>query len=213
MFCIHGSSLGQAADRLLAGRASRRAGVVGEQPVGVDQLGGLVVDQGHAADFAGPVGLDDVVIEDRQVDHLAEAVADFVAAVVEAEQADLVGRQFGIADAGERQDRFAELDAKLAGARLDRARPGLPRCGRRSRGAARGARRRGRGTGSPGWLAGVAATVGPSAMRAVRSCASSLTPPTCGQAGRDRTAGSGCRRRPASCRHRGRSPSPPAPPA
>ena len=89
--------------------------MVGEQPVRIDQLGRLAVDQRDAADLARAIGVDDVMLDGREVDDLGEGIADLVRAVVEAEQADLVVAKLLGAGAGKRQDGFAELDAKLAG--------------------------------------------------------------------------------------------------
>ena len=114
MFCIHGSSLGRRQTSCSLG-ARGGADMVGEQPVRVDQLGRLAVDQRHAADLARPLGVDDVIVDGREVDDFGEGIADLVRAVVEAEQADLAVAELGAGGAGQRKDGFAELDAKLAG--------------------------------------------------------------------------------------------------
>ena len=112
MFCIHGSSPGSRQTNCSATRA--RPDMVSEQPVRVDQLGRLSIDQRHATDLTRPLGVDDVIVDGGEVDDLAESVTDLVAAVVQPEQADLVGAEFARGHASKRQDRFANLDPKLA---------------------------------------------------------------------------------------------------
>ena len=171
----------QAANQLL-GRARGGADVVREQPVRVDQLGRLAVDQRNAADLARPLGVDDVIVDRREVDDFGEGVADLVRAVVEAEQANLVLAKLGVGSSGKRKYGISDLHPKLTGRLLDRARSALPRSGRRPRGEARGGCRRAPRNSSTA-VAFDAAAAGPSAIRAERSCASSLTPPTWASAG------------------------------
>ena len=59
-------------------------------------------------------------LEGHQVDDLTEGITDLVHPVVEAEDAHLAAQLLGIVDSRERQDRFAQLDAKLASAFADR---------------------------------------------------------------------------------------------
>jgi len=101
----------------------RRGRVVGKQPVSVDQLRRLVVDQRHAADLARPLGMDDVVVDRREVDDLRKGVADLVQTVVQPEQADFVSADLGSDGASQRQDCLAELDPELPCSVVDR------RCG------------------------------------------------------------------------------------
>ena len=86
MFCIHGSARHPANELLGTGGC---ADVIGKEPVDVDQFGGLIVDQCHAADLTRPVGMDDIVVRRGEIDDFGEGITDLAAAIVEAEQADL----------------------------------------------------------------------------------------------------------------------------
>src|SRR5437764_1872325 len=81
--------VGNEADQLV--RAWRSGCMmVGEQPMRIDQLRGLIVDQGHSADLARPLGMDDVMVDCGEVDHLSKRVADFMQSIVQPEQTDLI---------------------------------------------------------------------------------------------------------------------------
>ena len=46
--------------------------------MGVDQLDRFAIDERHAADLARPVGVDDVIVDGSEIEHLGERVADLV---------------------------------------------------------------------------------------------------------------------------------------
>ena len=117
------------------------------------------------------------MVDRHQVDHLAEGIANFMAAIVEAEHADLAFELARLGDPGQRQDRLAQLDPKLAGAGADRVGGDFLDAvddaeAERAARAVEPAEQQDRD------LVATGAATGASTPRPPRSCASSRTPPT-----------------------------------
>ncbi len=85
----------------------------------IDDLGRLAGDQRYSRDFTRSIRLDNFFAEQRQVDDLAESIADFVDAIAQPEQPHLLRRQVAI-DAGKGEDAFSQLDPELASTGPDR---------------------------------------------------------------------------------------------